>query len=339
VSNVIIGGTATGATPLPVAGTIDGTADYIPIYTANATATQAINRNTYLGLSNPPLGTLDSQTVGSKTLNNTNTITLKDTLFTLQDDGDTTKQLKFQLSGITTATTRTLTIPDASDTIVGLAAAQTLTNKTLTSPTITSPTITNATISADTVTGYSVSNTGTIYGISVTTGTIGSAALAANSVTNTAIAANALLTSKVSIPYKFSVYRNSAQNSGNGSDAIVTFDTKIFDTGTNYSTGTGLFTAPIAGWYWFSWNVHTTAATLYWLSFLYKNGASFVVAPALSLGGGTSIAQYGSSSSIIMQLAANDTIGIYSRSNGGSAIQVGAAPIYTYFSGWLISLT
>lgn len=79
------------------------------------------------------------QTLSNKTLDNSNTVTLKDTLFTLQDDGDTTKQLQFQLSGITTATTRTLTVPDTSDTIVTLAATQTLTNKTLTSPTLTTP--------------------------------------------------------------------------------------------------------------------------------------------------------------------------------------------------------
>lgn len=41
----------------------------------------------------------------------------KDTLFTIQDDGDATKLLAFQCSGITTATTRTLTVPDASGTI------------------------------------------------------------------------------------------------------------------------------------------------------------------------------------------------------------------------------
>jgi hypothetical protein len=52
-----------------------------------------------------------------KALDNTNTITVKDTNFTLQDDGDATKQLQFQLSGISTGTTRTLTIPNASGTI------------------------------------------------------------------------------------------------------------------------------------------------------------------------------------------------------------------------------
>lgn len=43
--------------------------------------------------------------------------TFSDAAFGLQDDGDATKQIAFQLSGITTGTTRTLTVPDASGTI------------------------------------------------------------------------------------------------------------------------------------------------------------------------------------------------------------------------------
>jgi hypothetical protein len=39
---------------------------------------------------------------------------------------------------------RTLTLPDATDTLTGIAATQTLTNKTLTSPTMTTPNIDSA---------------------------------------------------------------------------------------------------------------------------------------------------------------------------------------------------
>ena len=58
--------------------------------------------------------------------------TLKDSTTFFQDDADDTKQLQLQLSDITTATTRTLTVPDASGTITLNDATQTLTNKTIT---------------------------------------------------------------------------------------------------------------------------------------------------------------------------------------------------------------
>lgn len=77
------------------------------------------------------LGRADTATVSNKTLDNTNTVTLKDTLFTLQDDGDTTKQAVFQLSGLTTATTRTYTLPDATGTIDETANTATLSNKSM----------------------------------------------------------------------------------------------------------------------------------------------------------------------------------------------------------------
>lgn len=76
------------------------------------------------------VGLTAAQSPTNKTFDNTNTVTLRDDRFTLQDNGDTTKQVVFQLSGLTTATTRTWTFPDFSDTFVGLTAAQSPTNKT-----------------------------------------------------------------------------------------------------------------------------------------------------------------------------------------------------------------
>lgn len=63
------------------------------------------------------VGTTDTQNLTNKTLDNSNIITVRDDRFTMQDSADTTKQAVFQLSGITTATTRTYTVPDETGTI------------------------------------------------------------------------------------------------------------------------------------------------------------------------------------------------------------------------------
>lgn len=80
----------------------------------------------------------DTQTLTNKTFTDNSTF--------FQDNSDNTKKLQFELSGITTATTRTLTIPDESGTVVLTDAVQTLVNKTLTSPTINNASIVNPSI-------------------------------------------------------------------------------------------------------------------------------------------------------------------------------------------------
>lgn len=62
-----------------------------------------------------------------------------DTNPVVKGSSDATKQVRFEVDGLTTATTRVLTVPDADMTLVGADTAQTLTNKTLTSPTLTAP--------------------------------------------------------------------------------------------------------------------------------------------------------------------------------------------------------
>jgi len=86
------------------------TNDVLPIVDTSATTTKKI---TYQELLQP----LDSQ-------------------FRVAGSSDSTKLLAFEVDGFTTATTRTVTVPDADLTLVGLTTTQTLTNKTLTSPQI-----------------------------------------------------------------------------------------------------------------------------------------------------------------------------------------------------------
>lgn len=132
-----------------------------------------------------------SQSLTNKTLDNTNTITLKDTLFTLQDNSDTTKQALFELSGITTGTIRTYTVPNATTTLVGIDVSQTLTNKTLTSPIIS--TISNTgtltlPTSTDTLVGKATTDTLTNKSISGAANTISS--IGNSSLTNSSLTIN-----------------------------------------------------------------------------------------------------------------------------------------------------
>ena len=86
------------------------------------------------------VGTDKTQTLTNKKLSDSTT--------TIVDVTDATKVIKFDVGGTTAitgtiatnfTTAKTLTLPDATDTLVGKATTDTLTNKTLTSPTLTTP--------------------------------------------------------------------------------------------------------------------------------------------------------------------------------------------------------
>lgn len=151
--------------------TINGSTHFMLIQPGNSsTAYNKISRNVLLGVTGQPADISTTQSFTNKTLDNTNILTIRDDRFTLQDNADTTKQAVFQLSGITTGTTRTYTLPNATGTLVDLASAQTLTTKTITSPVISGGTISNSTISVDAIAEFTAANGVTIDGMNIKDG-------------------------------------------------------------------------------------------------------------------------------------------------------------------------
>jgi len=126
-------------------------------------------------------------------------------------------------------------------------------------------------------------------------------------------------------------------------NSIVPFNTVTatgaFNTGTNFSTGTSLFTAPIAGRYMFSYTLYlsNSGSSTQAMSPAIRINGSFVSftsgdvyglvnATPNSTGGTISI-----SASVILNLAANDTVGVAARSTTLRIYQG-----HCFFSGYLL---
>jgi len=294
---------------LPVASTIDGVNDYLPIYTNTGAATQGINRNTLLNLASGPVGLTDSQTLTNKTLTSPtiNGATFSGTLSGTYTIGGT---------------------PTFPATVVQTTTSQTLTNKTLTSPTINSPTITNATLSSDAISGYTSSTTGSIFGINVNSGVFSSS----NIIVNSNITTGNLYTTKIYNPYKFFYTIGSAASISATTAATLTCTSLQYDTSSNYSTSTGRFTVPVSGFYQINAQVDFLATTAGWIS-LWKNGAEFIRGNRQYVGSTQTIA---TNISVVLQLNAGDYIQLGYYSFTATTTENNSQ---TFIQGYLVSTT
>ena len=91
------------------------------------------NSSLTIGSTGVALGGSATSFTGLASITSTAVVT-NDSGFRIRNNSDNSKILAFDLASISGSTTRTLTVPDANDTLALLAATQTFSNKTLTSP-------------------------------------------------------------------------------------------------------------------------------------------------------------------------------------------------------------
>jgi hypothetical protein len=125
---------------------------------------------------------------------------------------------------------------------------------------------------------------------------------------------------------------SATRTAGNISAAqTIIFDTAWVNRGSCYSTSTGLFTAPVAGLYCFTFFCITNSTAAIYVQF-FKNGGSVN-------GGGNpynsngSIANIGFSATNIISLAANDTVNMYLTSG---SIYASPGNYHNNFCGYLL---
>lgn len=139
----------------------------------------------------------------------------------------------------------------------------------------------------------------------------------------------------VKLDYKFSVYRNAAWTAAGSAYGKVQFDTKEYDTGSNFDNTTNFrFTAPVAGFYCVGAGAQSTAAAgaLAGIA-LYKNGSIY---RKIEIQNGANTTPIGPGISVPnMQLAANDYIEVWHYGSGST----GTTGVATFFSGFLVSTT
>jgi len=195
-------------------------------------------------ISNTGTVTLPTSTdtlVGRATTDTLTNKTLTDSTTYFQDDGDNTKKFQFQLSGITTSTTRTLTVPDANTTLVGTATTDTFTNKTITGGTNTVEASQLATSGAAvTISGAAPPSTGQVLkatGATTATwqnedsATITNSIVSATTDTSTTSTTYTLMNSMTTTPAS-GTYLVSFSSSGNSSSGGADVNYAIYSGGT-----------------------------------------------------------------------------------------------------------
>ena len=132
---------------------------------------------------------------------------------------------------------------------------------------------------------------------------------------------------------RFSASGSSVTASGN----VLKYQQVAFDVGSNYSTSTGRFTAPVAGTYIFYCTAIGASEDDVYRYYTRKNGTTYPDTETqmrLDVGSG---GDYGyGTSAIIMVMAASDYAEIYFAADGGNATHGSSSSGHEMFSGYLL---
>lgn len=137
----------------------------------------------------------------------------------------------------------------------------------------------------------------------------------------------------LSNPYKFRVYRTGVLTTNATTSTPLPFDAATFDTNSNVDivTNKGRYTAPVAGYYFFSGRFRVNSTDN--VALLFRNGIEY--SRGTDIPGGA--AQYSAAHNDVILLAANDYVEFVYFCSAAQAMDVGQNA--AWFTGYLISTT
>jgi len=131
---------------------------------------------------------------------------------------------------------------------------------------------------------------------------------------------------------------SSDQTLVDGSAETITFDTEVYDVGSNFNTSTYQFTAPVGGKYVFSYGIRIdviTSGASYYRPQLYISNQSFYdIFDPVGYDSSTSYQSF--HMSLTANMDAGDIARVMVRQQGGTISHLDASSGYSWFSGYLL---
>jgi hypothetical protein len=194
------------------------------------------------------------------------TVAIDSTVATLTDSQTLTNKTLTTPIISTISNTGTLTLPTSTDTLVGRATTDTMTNKTLTSPVLTTPSISTIDAKGDLIVG-SADNTIARLAVGTDAQVLTADSTAPNGIKWAAAAGG-------SSGPTFDAYNTPSQSISQSTLTKVTLQNENWDTAGNFASSR--FTPTTAGYYQFNAQISFEgAASATYRIYYYKNGSSY----------------------------------------------------------------